>query len=101
MVKEKKEIESEIINEADTKTVIPIGNEEKELITPSKNFLNSSNLIKEFESEQLKKQLPEIYVGDTVKVGVKITEGNKERVQPYEGVVILSLIHISEPTRPY
>ena len=27
-------------------------------------------------------------VGDTVKVGVKITEGNKERVQPYEGVVI-------------
>ena len=88
MAKEKQETDSKIINEADTKTVIPIGNEEKELITPSKNFLNSSNLIKEFESEQLKKQLPEIYVGDTVKVGVKITEGNKERVQPYEGVVI-------------
>ena len=79
-----------------------VENQDKELIAQT-NF-NSSNLIKEFEREQLKKQLPEIYVGDTVKVGVKITEGNKERVQPYEGVVIakrhgglhqtLSLIHI-------
>ena len=49
---------------------------------------SSSHLIKDFEDSQLKKELPEIYVGDTVKVGVKITEGNKERVQPYEGVVI-------------
>jgi large subunit ribosomal protein L19 len=39
-------------------------------------------------SEQLKDELPDIYVGDTVKVGVRIREGNKERVQPYEGVVI-------------
>ncbi|MGB3264356.1 MAG: 50S ribosomal protein L19 [Microcoleus sp.] len=38
--------------------------------------------------EELKKQLPEIYVGDTVRVGVKIKEGSKERVQPYEGTVI-------------
>ena len=49
---------------------------------------SSGNLLHEFEESQLKKELPEIYVGDTVKVGVKITEGNKERVQPYEGVVI-------------
>ena len=49
---------------------------------------SSINLIEDFEKSQLKKQIPEIYVGDTVKVGVKITEGNKERVQPYEGVVI-------------
>ena len=48
----------------------------------------SVNLLEDFENSQLKKELPEIYVGDTVKVGVKITEGNKERVQPYEGVVI-------------
>ena len=44
-----------------------------------------------FEAEQIAKQakeLPEIYVGDTVRVGVRITEGNKERIQPYEGVVI-------------
>ena len=88
MTKEKQESESEIINEKDTTTVLSADNEEKELISQSIKSLSSSNLINEFESEQLKKQLPEIYVGDTVKVGVKITEGNKERVQPYEGVVI-------------
>ena len=47
-----------------------------------------SELIRTFEEAQLKKDLPEIYVGDTVRVGVRISEGNKERVQPYEGVVI-------------
>ena len=88
MAKKKQENESEIINEADTTTVISVDNEEKKLISQPVKSLSSSNLINEFESEQLKKQLPEIYVGDTVKVGVKITEGNKERVQPYEGVVI-------------
>ena len=86
MAKEKQETESEIINETDTTTELTVENQSKELIAQT-NF-SSSNLIKEFEREQLKKQLPEIYVGDTVKVGVKITEGNKERVQPYEGVVI-------------
>ena len=50
--------------------------------------LSAQELIKAFEAEQLKSELPEIYVGDTVKVGVRIREGNKERVQPYEGVVI-------------
>ena len=86
MAKEKQEIESEIINETDISKELTVDNQGKELI--ARTSLNSSNLIKEFEREQLKKQLPEIYVGDTVKVGVKITEGNKERVQPYEGVVI-------------
>ena len=86
MAKEKQEIESEIINETDTTPELTVENQGKELIVQTN--LSSSNLIKEFEKEQLKKQLPEIYVGDTVKVGVKITEGNKERVQPYEGVVI-------------
>ena len=88
MAKEKQETESEIINETDTTTELTVEDQGKELISQTKTNLNSSNLIKEFEREQLKKQLPEIYVGDTVKVGVKITEGNKERVQPYEGVVI-------------
>ena len=86
MAKEKQETESEIINETDTTTELTVENQGEELIAQTN--LSSSNLIKEFEREQLKKQLPEIYVGDTVKVGVKITEGNKERVQPYEGVVI-------------
>ena len=86
MEKEKQETESEITNETDTTTELTFEKQGKELIAQTN--LSSSNLIKEFEREQLKKQLPEIYVGDTVKVGVKITEGNKERVQPYEGVVI-------------
>ena len=88
MAKEKQETESEIINETDTPTELTVKNQGKEPISQTKKTLSSSNLIKEFEREQLKKQIPEIYVGDTVKVGVKITEGNKERVQPYEGVVI-------------
>lgn len=50
--------------------------------------LSAQELIRAFEAEQLKSELPEIYVGDTVRVGVRIREGNKERVQPYEGVVI-------------
>ncbi len=40
------------------------------------------------EAEHLKSDIPEIYVGDTVEVGVRITEGNKKRVQPYKGTVI-------------
>ena len=50
--------------------------------------MSAQEIIKSIEAEQLKKKLPVIHVGDTVKVGVKIVEGGKERVQPYEGVVI-------------
>ncbi|MEL6163833.1 MAG: 50S ribosomal protein L19 [Cyanobacteria bacterium J06628_3] len=50
--------------------------------------MNVQQIIQDIESEQLKTDLPIIYVGDTVKVGVKIKEGEKFRVQPYEGVVI-------------
>ena len=50
--------------------------------------LSPEELIRGFEADQLKAELPDIYVGDTVRVGVRISEGNKERVQPYEGVVI-------------
>ncbi len=56
--------------------------------TAKKLRLSPEDLIKGFELSQQKKDLPEIYVGDTVRVGVRISEGNKERVQPYEGVVI-------------
>jgi large subunit ribosomal protein L19 len=44
--------------------------------------------IARLQAEQKKKKLPQIYVGDTIKVGVRIIEGGKERVQPYEGTVI-------------
>lgn len=50
--------------------------------------MNAEAIIRSLESEQLKDDLPTIHVGDTVRVGVKITEGNKERIQPYEGTVI-------------
>lgn len=49
---------------------------------------SAEELLRGFEAAQLKDDLPTIYVGDTVRVGVRIREGNKERVQPYEGVVI-------------
>jgi len=48
----------------------------------------ATDLVKEVESRYLKKKLPEISPGDTVKVKIKIKEGNKERLQAYEGVVI-------------
>ena len=88
MAKEKQEKELETVIKADTSIDVAVEQKEKNMVSKTTQTLSSSHLIKEFENEQLKKELPEIYVGDTVKVGVKITEGNKERVQPYEGVVI-------------
>ena len=49
---------------------------------------DTTPIIKAIEKRQLKAQLPEFRVGDTVKVFVKIKEGEKERVQAFEGVVI-------------
>ena len=46
------------------------------------------DIIKSIEHEQLKNSIPEIKVGNTVKVHVKIKEGNKERIQVFEGIVI-------------
>ncbi len=54
----------------------------------SKTPQTAQALIDQFEKSQQKNKVPEIYVGDTVRVGVRISEGNKERVQPYEGVII-------------
>ena len=87
MVEETKSIDSEnIIENSDNDVKTVSKDSEKNSISPK--ISASNDLLKNFEDSQLKKELPEIYVGDTVKVGVKITEGNKERVQPYEGVVI-------------
>ena len=55
--------------------------------TPGKK-LSAEEQIRAFETAQQQTERPDIYVGDTVRVGVRISEGNKERVQPYEGVVI-------------
>ena len=47
-----------------------------------------SNIIKELEKEQLRTDLPELEVGDLVRVYVKVVEGNRERLQNFEGIVI-------------
>ena len=88
MAKEKQENELETTIETDGSIDVAVEQKEENLVSETNKTISFPNLIEEFENEQLKKELPEIYVGDTVKVGVKITEGNKERVQPYEGVVI-------------
>ena len=47
-----------------------------------------NTLLQEFETGQVQRQLPAFSPGDTVVVNVKVKEGNRERVQAYEGVVI-------------
>lgn len=47
-----------------------------------------SNIIEKLEAEQLKKDLPDFGPGDTVVVQVKVKEGQRERLQAFEGVVI-------------
>lgn len=46
------------------------------------------NIIEVLEKEQLRSDIPEFRAGDTVKVHAKIVEGNRERIQVFEGVVI-------------
>ena len=50
--------------------------------------MNASEIIKSIEAEQLKAEVPEFAVGDTVKVHAKIKEGNRERIQVFEGIVL-------------
>ncbi len=45
-------------------------------------------IIKAIEAEQLKTTLPELRIGDTVKVNVKVVEGTRERIQVFEGYLI-------------
>jgi large subunit ribosomal protein L19 len=49
--------------------------------------LNKS-IVAQFEADQIQRQLPDFSPGDTVVVNVKVKEGNRERVQAFEGVVI-------------
>ena len=46
------------------------------------------DIIKSIEHEQLKNKIPELKVGNTVRVHVRIKEGNKERIQVFEGIII-------------
>ena len=54
--------------------------------------LNSQKIIQSVENSFLKKDLPILKIGDNIKVGVKIIEGNRERVQFYEGTIIAKKI---------
>ena len=47
-----------------------------------------SNIIEAIEKEYMKKEVPAISVGDSVKVFVKVVEGTRERLQAFEGIVI-------------
>ena len=47
-----------------------------------------NEIIRSIEAKQLRKDLPEIKVGDTVRVWVKVVEGSRERLQAFEGTVI-------------
>ena len=50
--------------------------------------MSSNSIISQLEAEQMEKELPEFSPGDTVVVQVKVKEGNRERLQAFEGVVI-------------
>ena len=45
-------------------------------------------LVESIQAQTLRTQLPEIRVGDFIRIGVSIQEGNKQRIQPFEGTVI-------------
>lgn len=46
------------------------------------------DLIKELNKEMLERELPQVQIGDTVRVHVKVKEGSRERIQVFEGIVI-------------
>ncbi len=50
--------------------------------------MNANEIIKSIEDEQLKSDIADFHVGDTVKVYGKIKEGNRERIQVFEGICI-------------
>lgn len=50
--------------------------------------MNANEIIKSIEAEQLKAEVPQFHVGDTVRVYGKIKEGNRERIQVFEGIVL-------------
>ncbi len=50
--------------------------------------INANAIIQSIEADYKKDKVPSVYVGDTIKVGVRIQEGGKERIQPFEGTVI-------------
>ena len=52
------------------------------------NTINDTAILNAIEKSQIRTDLPEIHAGDTVSVHVKIVEGNKTRVQRFDGIVL-------------
>ena len=50
--------------------------------------INNQKLLFKLESNYLKSNIPNFFIGDTVRLGLKIQEGEKTRIQSYEGVII-------------
>jgi large subunit ribosomal protein L19 len=48
----------------------------------------SQQILEEIESRQYKENLPDFRAGDTLRVGVRVVEGSRERIQEFEGIVI-------------
>ena len=63
----------------------------KKLIVFTKQYMKTKQLIQQIENYQIKQNLPKIEVGDIAKIGILIQEGNKQRVQPFEGTVIAKM----------
>ena len=67
----------------DTKNIMKL------LKTTNKTFAKSYNtLINSVEELYFKKEIKKVLVGDTVKIGISIKEGNKDRIQYYQGIII-------------
>jgi large subunit ribosomal protein L19 len=58
------------------------------MITNEITKINNTALLNKVESEYIKEDLPNVRVGDTVRLGVEIREGKKTRTQAYQGVII-------------
>jgi large subunit ribosomal protein L19 len=56
--------------------------------TPNYKEDNDMDLVKALSSQYMKEELPEMRVGDTVRVHVRIKEGSRERIQVFEGTII-------------
>jgi large subunit ribosomal protein L19 len=63
-------------------------NPRREALKLVRGATTMSNIIQELEAEQMNKDIPDFSSGDTVVVKVKVKEGNRERLQAFEGVVI-------------
>jgi len=50
--------------------------------------LNHQEIINNLQDQFLKKEIPKVRIGDNIKIGVKIIEGDRERIQFYEGTII-------------